>query len=106
TVVQRAFQRILEFAHVAWPGVTTQDGQNIFINAQSGGMIFVHPDQKALSQEGNVFYPLAQRRDIKVENTEGIIELADKTAFFHKLLEIGGCGCDNAHIDANEACTA
>ena len=94
-----ALDDVFELAHIAGPVIGRQCGHhcrrdrlNPFMHAAG---IFVH---KVPHEEGNVFPPLAQRRDHDGEDVQPVIEVAAKVFLGDHLRQVRVRGGDQAGI--------
>src|SRR6266852_5952097 len=97
-----AFNHVAQLAHVARPGVAHQGFNgvvgNIFGTAAVGGGNLA---QKMPGQQGNVFLPLAQWRNVEGNDVQAVEKVFAKVAtrdFFFQVLVGGG---DHAGIHGN-----
>src|SRR5713101_886659 len=76
----RAGNDVLQFAHIAWPGMLQQNGLRAPRQPGDvlsiGRVVFV---QKKLNQEWNILEPLRQRRDTDLDGTQTVKKILAET---------------------------
>ncbi len=95
-----ALQGIAHFADIARPGVVLKRVQHRLAHpADFSSVLVIHVGQQCLDQFRDVFFMLAQRGHVDVENVESIIKIVAQLASRHGFLgNLVGCG-QNADID-------
>src|SRR2546427_11147367 len=76
-----ALQRVLELAHVAWPVVRHDDVLSRRCELLGfPAAVLRDALEKRLHEDGNVFPPISQRRQLDRDHVEAVIQVAPGTA--------------------------
>src|SRR5262245_8144751 len=98
----QAFDKVAEFADVAWPGIAKQDFESTvteFAGAFAvSGAEFV---QEMTGEDGDVFLAIAQRRNEEGNDVEAIEKILAETAVGDFLFEVFVGGGYDPDVDAD-----
>ena len=98
------FEHIAKLSYVPWPFVLEE--RLSCLARQTSGRATEGPAdllQKALAQRHDVGRPLAQRRNLDVEDPEAVEQVLTKLAALDSFAEIAVRGCDDADVRLQEA---
>ena len=65
-------------------------------------VLFAELFEKVLDQQRNVFAPVAQRRQIDVDDVEPVVEILAEFLFLHHLAQVRIGGRENPHVDLHD----
>src|ERR1700751_3299928 len=67
----------------------------LYLLSSFGGI----PVDEVLNQERNVFFPVAQRRNLNREHIKAVKQILAKSTFCNRSLQVTVCGSDHPHVD-------
>src|SRR5579872_5626907 len=86
---ERAFDRVLQLAHVALPAVCFQRANRLRRHLLRAALRFARkPGEKLSYQKGNIAFALAQRRQLDGEDRESIVEIFAELLLRNLLVEV------------------
>ena len=104
---QCSFNDIFQFADVAWKRVAHQVLQSVLSDADVAQALALAVLVEEIAHElGNVFLPLAQRRENDFHDLEAIVEILTKLAALDHFFEAAMSGGENSDIDGDAAAAA
>ncbi|KPH64466.1 hypothetical protein ADT71_11335 [Novosphingobium sp. ST904] len=103
---QGAAHDVLQFAHVARPGVKPQQGQRGIVQAGHACRIWRMAQGHAEGERGDIVRPLAQGAQGEREDVEAVIEVRAKAAFGHFGRQVAVGAGDHANVHLDRACRA
>src|SRR5208283_3998442 len=102
----RAFQRILQLAHIPRPVVIQQQPSRLLVRALHVlAKLLVVVRQEKLHQRQNIFLAFPQRRQINRNNRQPVIEVLAETPLPHFFLEVPVGRGNHPHVHLNIAHT-
>src|ERR1700693_1984639 len=94
---------VLQFAHVAWPGVFSEENNRFGTEAFRGNArIPAQRNQEVLRQRDDVLGPVPKRRQLERKHGEAIVQILAELFFAYTLKQIGVRGCHNARVDTEK----
>ena len=95
-----SLHRIFQLADVARPLVVHQDAEGFRGEAGGFGAVFRGVElEEVLSEQGDVFAALTERRKLQHDDVEAVEEVFAEAAVFDGLLEVDIGGGDDADVD-------
>ena len=96
-----SLHRVLQFPHVAGPGVPVEQREHLGGEAKIGTLVALGElGEKVLRQERNVVPPFSKRRNRDLNDRKPIKQIAPKRSFGDHLLEIAVRRRDDPDIDS------
>ena len=72
--------------------------ERVVVRIQKLFVLLAELFEEVLDQQRNVFAPVAQRRQIDVDDVEPVVEILAEFLFFHHLAQVGIGGRQNPHV--------
>src|ERR1700735_2138717 len=96
----QALHQILEFAHVAWPGIFLQNLDHLGLEALQRDVIRAAvSSQEMIEEEWDVSRAVAQRRQDDRDYIDPVVKVFTEASGSNHLLQALVGGCDQAEID-------
>src|SRR5437762_689503 len=94
------FNDVLKFAHISRPRMPCQSAEESWSECARPLVVrFCEHLQEKLSQQGNVFSALAQRRHGNLHYRYAEVEILTERTLLNHLLQVSTCRADYTHVD-------